>query len=423
MTTNYPGALDTTTELKNDATNATVSATTHKTAHNNIADAALAIETELGALPKGNFADVAARLAGLIIKTPTASQIVQPTGDFIGVALRAAAAQNTAKMLEIQSSAPATVATWDRLGAINVASIKQGGSALASTHLSDSANILKDPSPSITTPSISTATLTGVPTAPTASVDDNTTKIATTAFVINQGYAKPASPNFTGTPTAPTASQGTDTTQIATTAYTVAEILATQVSGIPSGGITPFAGSSAPTGWLLCDGTAVSRTTYATLFGIVGTAYGVGDGSTTFNLPDLRGRSTVGKGSNTDVDALGDSDGVSVGSRRPSHAASYSFSASSDPGSYHQHSGSLGSAGSHSHSVTNAAASGGGDSLGGPSGPASATGATTGSGGSHTHSVGTSQTESHSHSVTGTVGVSGMTDMSAFIVTNYIIKT
>ena len=62
------------------------------------------------------------------------------------------------------------------------------------------------------------------------------------------------------------------------------------VPGLPSGMISPFAGSTAPSGWLLSDGAAVSRTTYADLFTAIGTAYGVGDGSTTFNLPDLRGR-------------------------------------------------------------------------------------------------------------------------------------
>jgi microcystin-dependent protein len=63
----------------------------------------------------------------------------------------------------------------------------------------------------------------------------------------------------------------------------------------PSGMVSPFAGSSAPSGWLLCDGSAVSRTTYATLFGVVSTTYGVGDGSTTFNLPNLQGEVPVGK--------------------------------------------------------------------------------------------------------------------------------
>lgn len=62
-----------------------------------------------------------------------------------------------------------------------------------------------------------------------------------------------------------------------------------------TGTVLPFAGSAAPNGWLLCYGQAISRTTYATLFTVLGTTYGVGDGSTTFNLPDLRGRVAAGK--------------------------------------------------------------------------------------------------------------------------------
>lgn len=63
---------------------------------------------------------------------------------------------------------------------------------------------------------------------------------------------------------------------------------------IPAGSVITTAASAAPTGWLLCDGTAVSRTTYATLFAAISTTYGAGDGSTTFNLPDLRGRVVAG---------------------------------------------------------------------------------------------------------------------------------
>jgi microcystin-dependent protein len=58
--------------------------------------------------------------------------------------------------------------------------------------------------------------------------------------------------------------------------------------------VLPFAGAATPPGWLLCQGQAVSRSTYADLFGVIGTAFGVGDGSTTFNLPDLRDRAAVG---------------------------------------------------------------------------------------------------------------------------------
>lgn len=51
---------------------------------------------------------------------------------------------------------------------------------------------------------------------------------------------------------------------------------------------------SAPTGYLLCDGTAVSRTTYAGLYAVIGTTYGTGDGTTTFNLPNMKGKVPVG---------------------------------------------------------------------------------------------------------------------------------
>jgi microcystin-dependent protein len=67
-----------------------------------------------------------------------------------------------------------------------------------------------------------------------------------------------------------------------------------------------FAGTVAPTGFLACEGQAVSRTTYATLFTAIGTTWGSGDGSTTFNLPDLRGMFVRGTGTN----ATGSSSGA-----------------------------------------------------------------------------------------------------------------
>lgn len=62
----------------------------------------------------------------------------------------------------------------------------------------------------------------------------------------------------------------------------------------PAGIVMPFAGSVAPQGYLLCDGSAVSRDTYATLYDVIGTTYGIGDGSTTFNVPDISGRVVIG---------------------------------------------------------------------------------------------------------------------------------
>lgn len=67
------------------------------------------------------------------------------------------------------------------------------------------------------------------------------------------------------------------------------------LGGVPIGAQMSFAGATAPNGWLLCYGQAVSRTTYALLFAIIGVAYGIGDGSSTFNLPDKRGRVSVGQ--------------------------------------------------------------------------------------------------------------------------------
>ena len=62
----------------------------------------------------------------------------------------------------------------------------------------------------------------------------------------------------------------------------------------PPGLVTPYAGVTAPPGWLLCDGSAVSRSTYARLFAAIGTSYGAGNGVTTFNTPDLKGRVPTG---------------------------------------------------------------------------------------------------------------------------------
>ena len=68
------------------------------------------------------------------------------------------------------------------------------------------------------------------------------------------------------------------------------------VDGFPVGGMIPYGGASAPTGWLLCNGSAVSRTTYYALFQAIGTVWGAGNGSTTFNVPDMRESSPYGAG-------------------------------------------------------------------------------------------------------------------------------
>lgn len=79
---------------------------------------------------------------------------------------------------------------------------------------------------------------------------------------------------------------------------------------VPTGMIVAFGAAAAPTGWLLCDGSAVSRTTHASLFAAIGTTYGVGDGSTTFNVPDLRQRFPLGKAASGTGSTLGGTGGA-----------------------------------------------------------------------------------------------------------------
>lgn len=78
----------------------------------------------------------------------------------------------------------------------------------------------------------------------------------------------------------------------------------------PLGSVTQWLTDTAPTGWLLCQGQAISRTAYAALFALIGTTYGAGNGTTTFNLPDLRGRVPVGKSTDTEFNALGKTAGT-----------------------------------------------------------------------------------------------------------------
>lgn len=84
-------------------------------------------------------------------------------------------------------------------------------------------------------------------------------------------------------------------------------------SGVNTGDLKATAKSTAPTGWLICNGSAVSRTTYSALFTAISTTYGVGDNSTTFNLPDGVGRVLIGAGtgtaSNASAHARGDESG------------------------------------------------------------------------------------------------------------------
>jgi microcystin-dependent protein len=174
---------------------------------------------------------------------------------------------------------------------------------------------------------------------------------------------------------------------------------------VPVGAVMPYSGGGAPTGWLVADGSAVSRTQYAGLFSVIGTAYGAGDGSTTFNLPDLRGRGVVGKGTHAEVDSVGDNDGLSVGSRKVKHRHGKGTLA-------------IGSSGSHYHEVSNVTpyiSGAAGSERGNPTQrDAGGTPWATNTGGAHSHP---------SSSFSGEVGdTGGPLDGPAYQVLTYLIK-
>jgi microcystin-dependent protein len=99
-----------------------------------------------------------------------------------------------------------------------------------------------------------------------------------------------------------------------------------------AGIIKAFGGASAPAGYLLCDGSAVSRTTYAALFTVIGTTYGVGDGSTTFNVPNLKGKVPVGYDSGeTEFNALGKTGGEKTHTLTVAEMPSHTHSATTKP--------------------------------------------------------------------------------------------
>lgn len=110
------------------------------------------------------------------------------------------------------------------------------------------------------------------------------------------------------------------TTKLADAAVTPTKIDAVVTQMISSPGDLKAAAYTTPDpGWLLCDGAAVSRATYSDLFAKIGTTFGVGNGTTTFNIPDGRGRPLYGVGTHADLDTLGDNEGSIVANRRASH--------------------------------------------------------------------------------------------------------
>jgi hypothetical protein len=151
-------------------------------------------------------------------------------------------------------------------------------------------------------------TVTGVLTANggvAGSVVGNVTGNASTATKLSSNRTFELTGDVTGTVSSDLTSGASIAASIASNAVTTAKVqdgaitqakLNSNVILVPTGAVMPFAMNSAPTGWLAAIGTAVSRATYSALFSAIGTTYGVGDGSTTFNLPDLRDNFVRGSG-------------------------------------------------------------------------------------------------------------------------------
>ena len=179
---------------------------------------------------------------------------------------------------------------------------------------------------------------------------------------------------------------------------------------IPAGAMMAWASDIIPANWLLCDGTAVSRSTYASLFAAIGTTYGGGDGTTTFNLPNLKGKTIVGKDSTqTEFDLLGETGGAKThtltASEMPSHTHTFSATTSSDGAHTHKFGYETGSATASGQPYANTRAMG--------HNPANQY-SDTSSNGAHTHTI---------SGTTGSAGSGGAhNNLQPYIVLNYIIK-
>jgi microcystin-dependent protein len=181
--------------------------------------------------------------------------------------------------------------------------------------------------------------------------------------------------------------------------------------GVMTGEIKMWGVATAPTGYLLCDGSAVSRSTYSALFAVYGTTFGSGNGSTTFNLPDFRNRMPIGAGSTYTVAATGGSATVTLSSANlPAH--SHTFSATSTGASVsmnHQHyvgsrDSTADNGGNYAQEFVSNAGSGYGPNT-------------------YTNNVDLS----HTHDISGTTGSIGsgtaITTISPYLGIYYIIKT
>jgi microcystin-dependent protein len=206
------------------------------------------------------------------------------------------------------------------------------------------------------------------------------------------------------------------------------------------GTIKPWGKATAPNGYLLCDGSAVSRTTYADLFGVIGTTYGTGDNSTTFNVPDLQGKFPQGKSGTTNLATTGGANTVTVAVTNNQAATNATNQSVTITGSIANTSLTTAQLASHAHSLkertgfvdsaqppvlktgTSAPTGIGNDRSSGQTPVFEGFSAGSGTGHNHTHTLSGTLTGNITTSLTGSVTASGTNSFSPFVIVQYIIK-
>ena len=206
----------------------------------------------------------------------------------------------------------------------------------------------------------------------------------------------------------------------------VSSALAGAVNAVPLGTVSGFAGSTAPSGWQLCYGQAISRTQYAGLFAVVSTTYGVGDGSTTFNVPDLRGRVVAGLDNMGGTDAARLSTANTLGTTTGAETVTLTSAQSGVPA--HSHANTVtnnavttDNPGTHTHNTPYPVGFGGGSYGTALNGSISPDYSTTSANGAHTHSVTSNVTISNVNN-TAANAASATNIMQPTMTINYIIK-
>jgi microcystin-dependent protein len=174
----------------------------------------------------------------------------------------------------------------------------------------------------------------------------------------------------------------------------------TGIEGTATGTILPWSTITPPSGFLECDGTAVSRSTYAALFAVVGTTYGIGDGSTTFNVPNLADNVAVGKSNNKALGTTGGANTVTPTGNVAGSTANATLS--------------TGQLASHTHSVPIGAPNNNINFGASPDGGTWSGGVSTGSSGSG---------QGHSHNMSANFAGDANSVLQPYLTLIYIIKT